>query len=149
MCACCMHCIHQHLNTSHVFHASRLSPYIGTPSDAKHIGTPSLIATSTSSKQFLPTKVIGNPHLPWPSSFIGKATTIPQTPGSPGKPSAKRMPYTHTFVPITSASTYLFNIVTETHRINQSTYKRAIFLRVNQLPYFENMTLPLHLLRVN
>ena len=33
-----IHCIHQHLNTSHVFHASRLSPYIGTPSDAKHIG---------------------------------------------------------------------------------------------------------------
>ena len=33
-----IHCIHQHLNTSHVFYASKLSPYIGNPSDAKHIG---------------------------------------------------------------------------------------------------------------
>ena len=33
-----IHCVHQHLNTSHVFHASRISPYVGTSSDAKHIG---------------------------------------------------------------------------------------------------------------
>ena len=86
-----------------------------------------LIAMNTSSTKSSLTKEPGNPYQQCSFWFIGKATTILQTPGNPGNPYVTLLHSTLIFVPINSISTSLQCIVflPQAHRIIQPIYKHS------------------------